>query len=108
MRLQIESPHREVNQKMIGLVEDKFDHLGRIYKHINHCDVMVRKQKGDQLNACCIEVNVEVPGAILFAKESEKTFESALRNLIENLEQQLRKNKEGFLKHYLINCVSKK
>lgn len=86
----------EVNQKMIELVESKFDHLGRVYKGINHCDVVLRKEKNSQQNSCCIEIKVEVPGAILYAKENEKSFQSALRKAIENLEHQLRKGKEDF------------
>jgi putative sigma-54 modulation protein len=96
MRLQIESPHFEVNQKLIELVENKFDHLGRIYKRINHCDIVLRREKNSQQNSYCIEIKVEVPGAILYAKENEKSFQSALRNALENLEHQLRKGKEGF------------
>lgn len=94
MRLQIESPHFEVSEKIIGLVENKFDHLGRMYNRINHCDIALRKEKNDLQNSFCIEAKIEVPGSILFAIERDKNFESALKKIIEDLDRQLNKYKE--------------
>lgn len=96
MKLQIESPHLEIGEKTIELVANKFDRLGRVYQRINNCDVVLRTQKKDQQILCCIEAKIEVPGAFLFSKETEKSFDSALGKLMGNLEHQLQQYRQEF------------
>lgn len=94
MTLQIESPHFEPGEKLVQMVENRFSHLGKMYDRINHCDVVMRNEKNDRQRACSVEVKMEVPGSILFATEKKESFELALKNVIEDLEHQLRKHKE--------------
>lgn len=94
MNLQIESPRFEPAEKLLQMVEDRFFHLSKMYDRIIHCDVILRKEKSSGQRCCWVEAKMEVPGAMLFATEKEEHFESALKNVIEDLEHQLRKLKE--------------
>lgn len=94
MQIQLESPHLEPGQQLVELVHSRFNHLGEMYDHIHHCDVVLRKEKSGQERSFIVEAKLEVPGSRLFAVEKEESFEAALRKLIDDLEHQLRKYKE--------------
>ena len=96
MKLLIESPRCEAGEKLVQQIENRFAHLDKIHGHINHCDVVLKREKNSQQKSCSIEARVEVPGSLLFAMEKEETFECALTKLVEDLEHQLRRYKEEF------------
>jgi ribosomal subunit interface protein len=95
MNLQIEWPHIEPGEKTFALVESSFHHLDKMHNRINHCDVVLRKEKNGQQTLCAIDATMDVHGYILFAGEKEETFEKALKQLIEDLEHQMLKHKEN-------------
>lgn len=94
MQLQIESPHFEPDEELVNLVRSKFEHLGRRYDRINHCDVILKKENSDIQKNSFVEAKMEVPKEILFASEIDETFEMALDKVIHDLEHQLRRYKE--------------
>lgn len=75
-------------------IESGFFRLSKMYGRIHRCDVVLKREKSTREKGCSIEAKLEVPGAVLFAMEKQASFESALGNLIEDLEHQLRKYKE--------------
>ena len=94
MQLQIESPHIEAGKKITSLIRRKFEHLGKRYDRINHCDVVLRKGKSDKQKYFTIEAKMEVPRKILFASDEAESFEIALDKVIHDLEHQLNRHKE--------------
>lgn len=94
MQLQIESPHIELDEKLVQLMHKKFDHLGKRYSRIHSCTVVLRQENSDIQKYYSIEAKMEVPRTILFASEKEESFELALKKLMDDLEHQLRQFKE--------------
>lgn len=94
MQLQIESPHIETSEKLIDLIQAKFDHLGKRYNRIHSCTIILRKEKSDVQKNYSIEAKMEVPRSILFASEKDESFEKALSKLLDDLVHQLEHFKE--------------
>ncbi len=94
MQLQIESPHFEPSKKLTSLIHNKFEHLGKRYDRINHCDIVLRREKNDIQKNSFVEAKMEVPRKLLFASDRDETFEIAIDKVIHDLEQQLRRHKE--------------
>lgn len=95
MQLHIESPHFEPDEKLMELVRNRFEHLGKRYNRIGNCSVVLRKEKSNILKCSFIEAKMEVPkSVILFASEKEESFEVALDKVIDDLAHQLNRFKE--------------
>jgi ribosomal subunit interface protein len=94
MQLQIESPHFKPGEELNNLIQRKFEHLGKRYERINHCEVLLRKENSDTERNSFMEAKMEVPGRLLFASDKDETFEMALDKVIHDLEHQLRRYKE--------------
>ncbi|MFC0775077.1 hypothetical protein [Terrimonas alba] len=45
MQLQIESPHFEPDEERVNLICSKFEHPGKSYDRINHCECDTEKRK---------------------------------------------------------------
>jgi ribosomal subunit interface protein len=84
----------EPGKKLTDLIQAKFDHLGKRYERIGHCDVVLRKEPGDMLKNYFVEAKMTLPGAILFSSDRNTTFKTALDKVIHDLEHQLRHFKE--------------
>jgi putative sigma-54 modulation protein len=94
MLLQIESPHIELTKETENHIRSKFEHLGKRYDRINHCDIVLRKEENDEQKYFFVEAKMEVPRIILFAQEKDETIFVAVDKVIQDLEQQLRRYKE--------------
>jgi putative sigma-54 modulation protein len=95
MQLRIESPHFDQDEKLMELVRTKFEHLGKRFDRITHCDVVLRKEKSDIQKYFFVEAKLETPKkTVLFASDRAETFELALDKVIHDLEHQLRRYKE--------------
>jgi len=94
MQLVIESPHFEPSEGLTSLIRSKFQHLENRYDRINHCDVVLQKEKSGNQKNSFVEAKMEVPGGLLFASDKDETFEMALDKVIHDLEHQLRRYKE--------------
>jgi putative sigma-54 modulation protein len=94
MQLQIEIPHAARDEKLGNLVRSKFEHLGKRYERIFHCDVVLREEKSDIQKYFFVEAKMEVPQKTLFASEKAESFEMALDKVLHDLEHQLSRFKE--------------
>ena len=94
MQVQIESLHIEPGEELTDLINRKIEHLGKRYDRIDHCDVILRKDKNDIQKSYFVETKMEGPGTVLFASENAETFEKAFGKVIDDLEHQLRRYKE--------------
>lgn len=94
MQLQVESPHAELDENIKNLVRSKFEHLGKRYKRVFRCDVVLGEEKSDIQQYFFVEAKMEVPQKILFASDRAESFEMALGKVIHDLEHQLKSFKE--------------
>ena len=94
MRIQIESPHVEIDRELASQIRAKFNHLGKRYDRIECCDVVLKREKSDKQQNFFVEVKMDVPGKVLFASDKAETFEMALEKVVKDLEHQLNRHKE--------------
>ena len=94
MKVQTQSIHFDADVKLTDFIEQKLEKLERFYDQIIMADVMLRLENSGQVRDKVAEIKLKVPGAVLIAKETEKSFEAAIDSSVEALRRQLIKHKE--------------
>lgn len=92
-----------VNTRKIASVEElirqKLNDLNKKYDFITNAAVFIKEEKHpNERNHVC-EIRLSVPGPQLYASSHETLFEKAAVNTIDDLERQLRKQKEKMQRH---------
>ena len=93
MELTIQSLHFNANQDLNDFVTEKVNKLSHFYDKIESAKVNLILEKSDTTDNKICEVRLAVPGNDLFAKRQCKTFEEATNEVVEALEQQIKKMK---------------
>lgn len=94
MQIIIESPHIRLSEELTGLVNIKFGNMARVYDRINHCNVVLRKERSDTQEKCLVSANMNLPKAVLFGEDRAESFEIALEKVVRDLEHQLLRHKQ--------------
>lgn len=95
MQVQIHSQHFTADAKLEEYAVNRLEKLNTFFDRIMGVDVFLRLEKeGGPVRDKVAEVKLAVPGAVLFAKETDRTFEKALDDVVENLRVQLVKHKD--------------
>ncbi|HEU4574979.1 MAG TPA: ribosome-associated translation inhibitor RaiA [Chitinophagaceae bacterium] len=94
MQIHIESPHWQLSETQEEMIRQKFDTLAKMFRRIESCDIVVKKEKNDQQKEYFIEGKLQVPRRTLFSSEQAETFEIAIEKLLTDLEHRLRRYKE--------------
>ena len=90
MYINIQSLHFTANPLLEEYVTEKVNKLPRLNDRITSCNVYLKldhSQKGD--NKVC-ELNVHIPGNVLFVKRAAHTFEEATNEATHAMQEQLR------------------
>jgi putative sigma-54 modulation protein len=94
MKIQTQSIHFDADVKLTDFIEQKLEKLERFYDQIIMADVMLRLESNGQVRDKIAEIKLKVPGTVLIAKETEKSFEAAVDSSVEALRRQIIKYKE--------------
>lgn len=94
MKIHTQSVHFDADVKLISFIEQKVSKLERFFDHIIAADVILRLENNGQVKDKIAEIKMKVPGAVLIAKETDKSFEAAIDSASEALRRQLIKHKE--------------
>lgn len=94
MKIHTQSVHFDADAKLIEFIEQKVSKLERFFDHIIMADVILRLENNGQVRDKIAEIKIKVPGTVLIAKETEKSFEAAIDASTEALRRQLIKHKE--------------
>lgn len=94
MKVHTQSVHFDADVKLIEFIEQKLSKLERFFDHIIKADVTLRLENSGQVRDKVAEVKLKVPGTVLIAKETDKSFEAAVDASAEALRRQLIKHKE--------------
>ncbi len=95
MDVQIHSIHFDADAKLLEFIQKKIAKLETFYDRITSGEVFLRLEKGDNAkDNKVVEIKLILPGASLFAKAHDKTFEASCDDATENLRTQLTKHKE--------------
>lgn len=89
-----ESVAFKADQKLIEYVERKLVKMDQFFDRIIDAHVVLKLENAGQVRDKIAEVRINVPGNILIAKESRKTFEASVASAVEALRRQLIRYKE--------------
>ncbi len=95
MEIKIQSVHFNADQKLEEYLTQRLDKLNTFYDRIQRAEVFLRlENEGAPIQEKVVEIKLAVPGTMLFAKHTEKSFEKAADEVVENLRRQIKKHKE--------------
>ncbi len=94
MNMIIQSPHFTADKKLLQLIERKMKKLGQYYDRIVELHVKLKLENSGQVRDKIVEVKIMVPGDMLHARGSKKTFESAIDEALTVSKRQLIRFKE--------------
>lgn len=94
MKLKVSSLKFDADEKLLDFVQKKADKLDTFYDKIIDGEVNMHLEKSERKENKIVEIKVNVPGTILFAKEQSNSFEAAADEAIEALRRQLKRHKE--------------
>jgi len=95
MQIQIQSIHFDADEKLLNHIEKKVSKLNNYYDRITDAEVFLRLDNGSHMvKDKIVELKLNLPGTTLFAKESQKSFESSLDVALGSVKRQLSKHKD--------------
>lgn len=94
MKIHTEAVQFKADQKLHEFIEKKMEKLTSHFDRIINAEIKLRLENSGQVKDKVAEINLSVPGQILFAKETTKTFEHSVDSAIDNLRRQLTRYKE--------------
>ncbi len=78
----------------MAFIERKLSKLDQFFDRIVSAKVLLKLENSGQIRDKIAEVRLEIPGTILFVKETNKSFEASIDLAIDSLRRQLIKYKE--------------
>ena len=95
MQVRINAVQFTIDVKLEEYIKVRLDKLTTYYDKIQEAEVFLRLENlGAAVKDKVAEIKLIVPGSILFAKETDKNFEKALDDVVEDLRTQLVKYKD--------------
>ncbi len=94
MKVHTQSVHFSADAKLISFIEKKLGKLDQFFDRIVSANVILKLENSGQIKDKIAEIKINIPGAILYAKETNKTFEASIDNAISSLKRQVVKYKE--------------
>jgi len=83
------------DQKLLDFIDKKMEKLNKYFDNIQNADVYLKlDSKAQHIKDKTVEVRVNIPGNQLFASTSDKQFESAADESIDNIRRQLKRYKD--------------
>jgi putative sigma-54 modulation protein len=94
MKVYTEAVHFTADQKLLEFTERKLGKLDTFFDRIIEARVNFKLENSGQVRDKIAEVRISVPGDILIAKHTDRTFEAAIDRITDMLKRQLVKYKE--------------
>jgi len=94
MKINLTAVHFDADQKLVDYIERKTAKLEQFFDRITDAQVSLKLENSGQVRDKIVELKLMVPGDILVAKETSKTFEAATDAVVDNMKRQLNKHKE--------------
>lgn len=94
MKVRTEAIQFKADEKLLNYIDEKVSKLERFHDHILDAKVVLKlENKSAKIKDKLAEIHVQVPGDIVIAKSTDKTFESAVASATDTLERNLKKQK---------------
>ena len=89
MKITIQTPNFKADQKLLDLVTEKVEKLGKFSDRIHEASVTLKLDKSDTRENKICEIKLGIPGNDLFATKQSKTFEEAASKTSDALRSQI-------------------
>ena len=99
MKLQIQSIHFDADKKLLEFIQKKLDKLDTFYDRILGAEVYLKLENDNQKENKLVNIKLNIPGNDLICKEQAGTFEEAIDKSVENLKNQIKKQKDRAAAH---------
>ena len=94
MKVHTQSVHFSADAKLISFIEKKLNKLDQFFDHIVSANVTLKLENSGQVKDKIAEIRINIPGTVLYVKETSKTFEASIDCAISSLKRQVVKHKE--------------
>ena len=94
MKIHLTAVHFDADQKLVDYIDKKTSKLSQFFDRITDAQVSLKLENSGQVRDKIVDLKLMVPGDILVAKETSKTFEAATDAVVDNMKRQLSKHKE--------------
>ncbi|HLP11675.1 MAG TPA: ribosome-associated translation inhibitor RaiA [Flavobacteriales bacterium] len=94
MEITIQSLHFTARPELTKFIKEKVSKLTHLHDKIITADVYLKLDKSNKTDNKVCEIKLNLPGKDLFAKRKFQTFEEATNEVIDALQQQIKKLKE--------------
>jgi putative sigma-54 modulation protein len=95
MTIQTEAVHFTADAKLLQYIESKLRKLEKFFDKILNVNVLLKLENNHaRVHEKVLEIKIQVPGTVLFIKESHLTFEAAVDRAVLSLRRSLQKIKE--------------
>ncbi|MEM1320133.1 MAG: ribosome-associated translation inhibitor RaiA [Bacteroidota bacterium] len=94
MKVHTQSVHFSADSKLLAFIEKKLSKLDQFFDRIQGATVTLKLENSGQIKDKIAEVKLDIPGGILYVKETNKTFEASIDSAAAALKRQLIKYKE--------------
>ncbi|MEZ5007912.1 MAG: ribosome-associated translation inhibitor RaiA [Chitinophagales bacterium] len=100
MKVEIQAVHFNADEKLKSFIEAKAEKLNTFFDRIIDCSVTLSlEHNGASIKDKNVVVKVQIPGALLVAKESTKLFEESTDLAFDHIRRQIRKHKSKLRQH---------
>ena len=94
MKITIEADQFKADVSLTEFIEKKVIKLDHYYDKIIDAHVILKLENAGQVKDKVAELILNIPGDTIVSKETNKTFESAIDEGVDNIKMQLIKRKE--------------
>lgn len=99
MKVRTEAIQFKADQKLIDFIEKKVSKLERFHDRILDAKVILKLENNSaKIKEKIAEVQLQIPGDVIVAKASDKSFEASILTAVEVLTRNLKKRKEKLAK----------
>ncbi|MEL7021580.1 MAG: ribosome-associated translation inhibitor RaiA [Bacteroidota bacterium] len=94
MKVHTEAVQFKADRKLIEFIEKKLVKLSQYFDRIIDAQVTLKLENTGKVKDKIAEVRVKVPGDVLIAKNTKKTFEASIDESVSAIKRQLKKHKD--------------
>lgn len=94
MKVYTEAVQFKADPKLTEFVDRKLTKVEQFFDKVIEARVTLKLENAGQIRDKVAEVRIQVPGEVLFASATHKTFEAAVDAVVQSLKRQVKKYKD--------------
>lgn len=98
MDISIQSQGFSADPKLKSFISERLNKLETFHDKIINVEVYLKLDSHEKIKDKVVDTKLHIPGAVLFASNSSKTFEESTDGTVESLRRQIKKRKEKLVK----------